>query len=67
LTDAILDKSNAYFDKGLSREITDVYHKKASDRQFVTMPATGDSGNPDTLAFRNFLYSETAKGPKCKA
>ena len=67
LTNATLDKSDAYFDKGLPREISDVYRKKASDRQFMTMPATGNNGNPDTLAFRNYLYSETIKGPKCKA
>lgn len=67
MTDSTMKQSNDYFEKGLPREITDVYHKKASDRQFVTMPATGNNGTPDTLAFRNFLFSETAKGPKCKA
>lgn len=66
LTDSTMQKSNDYFDQDLPREITDVYHKKASDRQFVTMPASGNNGTPDTLAFRNFLFSETANGPKCK-
>ena len=49
-------KSQAYFDKGLPREISDVYHNRASDRQFVTMPVSGAHGVPDTLAFRNYLY-----------
>jgi hypothetical protein len=66
ITESTMKKTNDYFDRGLHREITDVYHKRASDRQFVTMPASGDNGTPDTLAFRNFLFSETAKGPKCK-
>jgi hypothetical protein len=50
------DMSQAYFDKGLPREISDVYHNRASDRQFVTMPVSGAHGVPDTLAFRNYLY-----------
>jgi hypothetical protein len=63
---ATLQKSNDYFNQGLPREIADVYHNRASDRQFVTMPASGTNGIPDTLAFRNYLFSETVKGPKCK-
>lgn len=58
-------KSEEYFEKGLVREVSDVYHKRASDRQFYTTPVTGN-GVPDTKAFRNFLFSETVKGPKCK-
>jgi hypothetical protein len=65
-TTTIMCESNKHFDKGLPREISDVYHNRASDRQFVTMPVTGNNGTPDTLAFRNYLFSETAKGPKCK-
>lgn len=64
---ASMQKSSDYFDEGLPREIADVYHNRASDRQFITMPASGTNGTPDTLAFRNFLFSETAKGPKCKS
>ena len=59
-------ESNKHFDKGLPREISDVYHNRASERQFVTMPVSGNNGTPDTLAFRNYLFSEMAKGPKCK-
>lgn len=66
ITTAIMCESNKHFDKGLPREISDVYHNRASDRQFVTMPVAGNNGTPDTLAFRNYLFSETAKGPKCK-
>lgn len=65
-TTSTLAQSNKYFDQGLPREISDVYHNRASDRQFLTMPVAGNNGTPDTLAFRNFLYGETSKGPKCK-
>lgn len=58
--------AQSYFDQGLPREISDVYHNRASDRQFVTMPVTGPNGIPDTVAFRNFLFSQTARGTKCK-
>jgi hypothetical protein len=51
--------AQVYFDRGLPREISDVYHKRASDRQFVTMPVTDNI--PDTLAFRNFLYGPLKK------
>lgn len=56
VTTASINASQAYFDRGLPREISDVYKNRASDRQFVTMPATGDNGTPDTLAFRNYLF-----------
>lgn len=56
VTTATMNASQSYFDRGLIREISDVYKNRASDRQFVTMPATGDNGTPDTLAFRNYLY-----------
>lgn len=65
-TTATLKSSSELFDRGLPREVSDVYRNRASDRQFVTMPVAGNNGTPDTLAFRNFLFSETAKGPKCK-
>ena len=66
VTRETLSQSQAFFDMNLPREISDVYHNRASDRQFVTMPVTGHNGTPDTLAFRNFLFSQLAKGPKCK-
>jgi len=65
-TTQTLQQSQAYFDVNLPREISDVYRNRASDRQFVTMPATGNNGTPDTLAFRNYLFSQLVKGPKCK-
>ena len=61
-----LERSQTYFEQGLPREISDVYRNRASDRQFVTMPVSGNNGTPDTLAFRNYLFSQLAKGPKCK-
>jgi|APGre2960657444_1045066.scaffolds.fasta_scaffold05228_8 hypothetical protein len=53
--------SQRYFDAGLPREISDVYRNRASDRQFVTMPVSGSNGTPDTLAFRNYLFSNESK------
>ena len=47
------------FESGLVREVTDVYHNRASDRQFITMPVS--NGIPDTQAFRNFLFSNVAR------
>jgi hypothetical protein len=67
VTTATMKQSQQYFDQDLPRDISDVYHNRASDRQFVTMPASGTNGVPDTLAFRNFLFSQTANGPKCKS
>ena len=57
ITSDTLAMSQRYFDAGLPREISDVYRNRASDRQFVTMPVSGNNGTPDTLAFRNFLYT----------
>lgn len=55
---------SAYFERGLVREVSDPYKKRASDRQFMTMPVT--SSIPDTYAFRNYVFGSTAEGPKCK-
>lgn len=66
VTTETLRQSQDFFDRDLPREVSDVYHNRASDRQFVTMPASATNGVPDTVAFRNFLFSETVKGPKCK-
>lgn len=57
VTTETMKQAQAYFDAGLPREISDVYHNRASDRQFITMPVSGNNGTPDTLAFRNYLYS----------
>jgi hypothetical protein len=56
----VKDEIGANFERGLVREVTDVYKNRASDRQFVTMPVT--NGIPDTQAFRNFLFSGTSAG-----
>lgn len=56
----VKDEISTNFERGLVREVTDVYKNRASDRQFVTMPVT--NGIPDTQAFRNFLFSGTAAG-----
>lgn len=48
------------FDEGLVREVTDVYHNRASDRQFVTVPVP--DGIPDTHAFRTFLFGSMNTG-----
>jgi hypothetical protein len=45
------------FERGIVRDIHDVYRTGASDRQFVTAPVT--TTIPDTLAFRNFLFAKT--------
>lgn len=45
------------FEHGLVREVSDVYKNRASDRQFATVLAM-----PDTGAFANFLFPNTAKG-----
>lgn len=58
------DEVNTYFEHGLVREISDPYKKRASDRQFMTMPVT--SSIPDTQAFRNYVFENTADGPRCK-
>lgn len=61
VTSDTLAMSQRYFDAGLPREISDVYRNRASDRQFVTMPVSGNNGTPDTLAFRNYLFSNESK------
>lgn len=52
-TDEVRRQAQQHFDRGLPREVSDVYRNRASDRQFMTMPVTDTI--PDTLAFRNFL------------
>lgn len=60
VTTETMRQAQQYFDANLPREISDVYHKRASDRNFITMPVAGNNGTPDTLAFRNYLYSRAA-------
>jgi hypothetical protein len=50
-----------YFDKDAVRDVDDIFHKKASDRQFYTTPNTGIPNDQD--AFANWLYKT---GRTCK-
>lgn len=49
------------FDRNLYRDIDDIFHKKASDRQFYTMPSTTIPN--DSMSYARWLY-ET--GSSCK-
>jgi hypothetical protein len=42
------------FNKGLFRNLDDVYEVENSQRQFVTMPVTTSA--PDTIAFAEYLF-----------
>lgn len=50
----IADQANRIFDENLSREISDVFHKNASDRQFYTNPVTTIPNDLD--GFKDFVY-----------
>lgn len=50
-----------YFDKNLYRDVDDIFHKNASDRQFYTTPNTTIPN--DQTAFAKWLYQ---LGPTCK-
>ena len=50
------------FNKGLFRNLDDVYEVENSQRQFVTQPVTTSA--PDTIAFAQFLYG--SRGQTCK-
>ena len=43
-----------YFDHNLYRDVDDIFHKKASDRQYYTMPSTEVPN--DATAYANWLY-----------
>lgn len=62
LSEETRDDAKSLFDVGLPREVSDVYRNRASDRQFVTQPVTENI--PDTLAFRNYLYSNVVASGK---
>ena len=47
-------KAQEYFNKNLYRDVSDVFQKNASDRNFITMPNTTIPN--DDGAFKNFLY-----------
>jgi hypothetical protein len=50
-----------HFDKDAIRDVDDIFHKKASDRQFYTTPNTGIPNDQDSFA--NWLYKT---GGTCK-
>lgn len=50
-----------YFGEGLYRDVDDIFHRKASDRQFYTMPVTTIPN--DQHAFAQWLYDAA---PTCK-
>lgn len=52
---------NKYFDNNLFRNVDDIFHKNASDRQFYTTPNTTIPN--DQTAFAKWLYK---LGPTCK-
>lgn len=51
------------FNRGLVRNVFDVYERENSQRQFVTMPVT--TSTPDTVAFAQFCYGNMGR-PTCK-
>ena len=60
--DSMKDDIEDNFNRGLFRNLTDVYDRENSQRQFMTNPVT--TGIPDTLAFAQFAYGSEAKGCK---
>lgn len=47
-------KTKDYFDSDLYRDVDDIFHKKASDRQFYTTPSTTIPN--DAVAFAKWCY-----------
>jgi hypothetical protein len=61
-TPGVAKEMRKNFNKGLFRNLDDVYEKEASQRQYYTMPST--TAAPDTIAFAQFLYG--SRGKNCK-
>ncbi|ABT16608.1 hypothetical protein ATCVMO0605SPH_544R [Acanthocystis turfacea Chlorella virus MO0605SPH] len=61
-TPGVAKEMRKNFNKGLFRNLDDVYEVENSQRQFYTMPVT--TGAPDTIAFAEFLYG--SRGKTCK-
>ena len=53
-TPGVAKEMRKNFNKGLFRNLDDVYEVENSQRQFYTMPVT--TGAPDTIAFAEFLF-----------
>lgn len=53
------EEINKHFNKGLYKDVNDLYGKNNSQRQFFTMPNTNEYGikNGDTVKFANWLYN----------
>ncbi len=54
-------KVKDFFDNGLYRDIDDIYHKKASDRQFYTTPSTTIPNDQMSFAQWCFKTGKTLK------
>jgi len=54
-----LDEINNHFNKGLYKDVNDLYGKNNSQRQFFSMPNTNEYGikNGDSVKFANWLYN----------
>jgi hypothetical protein len=61
-TPGVAKEMRKNFNKGLFRNLDDVYEVENSQRQFYTMPST--TAAPDTIAFAQFLYG--SRGATCK-
>lgn len=61
--DAHKDDIAKNFNKGLVRNVYDVYDRENSQRQFMTMPVT--TSTPDTTAFVRFAYGSAGRAT-CK-
>ena len=55
----VRNKMDEYFDRGLFRDVDDVFHRNTSERQFYTMPVTTAAN--DAGAFASWLYGATGK------
>jgi len=55
-----------HFNKGLYKDVNDLYGKNNSQRQFFSMPNTNEYGikNGDSVKFANWLYNDGK--PTCK-
>lgn len=61
MTTSVKKKVKDYFDSNLFRDVDDIFHRNASDRQFYTTPVTTIPN--DQTAFAKWCYST---GPTCK-
>jgi len=54
-----IDEINNHFNKGLYKDVNDLYGKNNSQRQFFSMPNTNEYGikNGDSVKFANWLYN----------